>query len=220
CTGPTYAISSACASASLAIGMGCLMVRSGILDRAIVGGSDSSITALNIRAWETLRVLTPSCARPFSVHRDGMVLGEGAAIFVIESEKSANVRGAEPLARLAGFGTSGDACDIARPDVQGATDAMRAAIADAGLRPEQIDYVNAHGTGTIANDVVEVEALRNAFGAYLPDLPVSSTKPIHGHTLGAGGAIELAVAVMAMQDAVVPPTINWLGPDPNMDDGL
>lgn len=217
CTGPTFAITSACASGAQAIGMACFLIRAGMIDRAIAGGSDSTITPLNIRAWETLRVLTPDFSRPFSIGRNGMVLGEGAAVFVLESERAARKRGAPPVVDLAGYGTSSDALDIVRPDVEGAATAMRLAIADAGLEPEQIDYVNAHGTGTVANDIAEAEALRRVFGPRLCDLPVSSTKPIHGHTLGAAGAIELAVTVMALRDGVAPPTINWLGTDPKID---
>lgn len=220
CTGPTFAVTSACASASQAIGIGSFLIRSGMIDRAIVGGSDSSITALNIRAWETLRVLTPDYCRPFSIGRNGMVLGEGAGIFVLESALSARTRGAAPLAAVTGFGTSSDAFDIVRPNVEGAAAAMRMAIADAGLAPEQIDYVNAHGTGTVANDVAEVAALRNIFGPHLRHLAVSSTKPIHGHALGAAGALELAIAIMALRTQTVPPTINWLGRDPKIDDDL
>jgi nodulation protein E len=118
---------------------------------------------------------------------------------------------------LAGYGTTSDAFDIVRPDIDGAAAAMGLAIADAGLAPEQIDYVNAHGTGTVANDIAEAEALRRIFGTRLPDLPVSSTKPIHGHTLGAAGAVELAVTIMALRDDIAPPTINWLGTDPKVD---
>ena len=220
CTGPTFAVTSACASASQAIGMGCFLIRSGLIDRAIVGGSESSITALNLRAWETLRVLTPDCSRPFSSGRNGMVLGEGAAVFVIETEAAAHARRAIPLAEIVGFGTSSDAVDIVRPDVDGAASAIRMALADAQLEPRDIDYVNAHGTGTIANDIAEVEALRLIFGPHLRDLAVSSTKPIHGHTLGAAGAIELAVTIMAMREQTAPPTINWLGPDPKIDHDL
>jgi nodulation protein E len=215
CTGPSFAVTSACSSASQAIGLGADFIRRGVVDRAIVGGSESSITAMNIRAWELLRVLTPNACRPFSAKRNGMVLGEGAAILVLESEQLARARHAAPLAEVAGYGTSSDACDILRSDVVGAATAMEAAIADSGLSPAQIDYVNAHGTGTVANDTVETEALRRIFGNRLSILPVSSTKPIHGHTLGAAGAIELAITIMAMREGVAPPTINWLGPDPN-----
>lgn len=215
CTGPTFTITSACASSAQAVGIGTSLVRSGTVDRAIVGGSESSMTALNIRAWELLRVLTPDACRPFSAGRNGMVLGEGAAIMVIERLEAAHERNAAPLAEIIGYGTSSDAFDIVRPDAEGARTAIELAIADAGLTPDDIDYVNAHGTGTIANDIAEAKALQRVFGDRLSRLAVSSTKPIHGHTLGAGGAIELAITIMALRANVAPPTINWLGPDPN-----
>jgi nodulation protein E len=214
CTGPTFTITSACASSAQAIGIGVSMVRCGAVERAIVGGSESSMTALNIRAWELLRVLTPDACRPFSASRNGMVLGEGATIMVIEKLEAAHRRNIEPLAEIVGYGTSSDAFDIVRPDPQGAQSAMELAIADAGLTSDDVDYVNAHGTGTVANDIAEVEALHRVFGDRLPRLGVSSTKPIHGHTLGAGGAIELAITIMALRERIAPPTINWLGPDP------
>jgi nodulation protein E len=217
CTGPTFGVTSACSSGAQAIGMACLLIRAGLIDRAIAGGSDSTITPLNIRAWETLRVLTPDFTRPFSIGRNGMVLGEGAAVFILESERAARARGVVPVVDLAGYGTSSDALDIVRPDIEGAATAMRLAIEDAGLAPEEIDYVNAHGTGTVANDIAEAEALQRVFGRRLCELPVSSTKPIHGHTLGAAGAVELAVTIRALQDGIVPPTINWLGADPKVD---
>jgi nodulation protein E len=216
CTGPTFGVTSACASATQAIGLGAFLIRAGMVDRAIVGGSDSTITALNIRGWELLHVLTPDCPRPFSIGRNGMVLGEGAAILVLESAEAAQARAAEPLAEIAGFGTSSDAHDLLRLDVNGPASAMQLALADAGLSPDAIDYVNAHGTGTIANDVNEAEAMRRVFGDRLRELPVSSTKPIHGHTLGAAGAIELAITIMALREDVAPPTINWLGLDPKI----
>lgn len=214
CTGPTFAVTSACSSASQAIGLGAHFIRSGMVDRAIVGGCELSMTAMNIRVWELLRVLTPNACRPFSIDRNGMVLGEGAAVLVLESETTARARGVKAIAEIAGYGTSSDAVDIVRPDAAGAAAAMALAIADADLAADGIDYVNAHGTGTIANDVTETEALRRVFGDRLPDLPVSSTKPIHGHTLGAAGAIELVITIMALRENVAPPTINWLGPDP------
>lgn len=214
CMGPSFAVTSACASASQAIGLGAQFIRSGMVDRAIVGGSESSITAMNIRVWELLRVLTPDVCRPFSVKRNGMVLGEGAAVLVLESEQAARSREATVLAEIAGYGTTTDAFDILRPDPTGAATAMELAIADSGLPPDKIDYVNAHGTGTIANDEVETEALRRVFGARLAKLAVSSTKPIHGHTLGAAGAIELVITIKVLNDNIAPPTINWLGSDP------
>jgi nodulation protein E len=214
CTGPTFAVTSACSSASQAVGMGASLIKSGMIDRAIVGGSESSMTAMNIRVWELLRVLAPEACRPFSMNRNGMVLGEGAAILVLESEQATAQHQAMPLVELAGFGTTSDAFDIVRPDPKGAAAAMEIAIADAGLSPNDIDYVNAHGTGTVANDIAEADALRSVFGARFPQLAVSSTKPIHGHTLGAAGAVELAVTIMALRNNKAPPTINWLGPDP------
>jgi nodulation protein E len=212
-TGPTFCVSSACSSATQAIGIGAAMVRSGAVDRAIVGGSEACLTATAIRAWELLRVLTPNCCRPFSKGRNGMVLGEGAGIFVLETMDGASARGASPLAEIAGYGTSSDATDLVRPDANGAAAAMRGALKDAEVGPESIGYVNAHGTGTILNDIVETAALRQVFGEGLSNIAVSSTKPIHGHALGAAGALELAITVMAVREGVAPPTINWLEPD-------
>ncbi len=212
--GPSFAVSSACSSGAQAIGLGLLLIRSGIADRAIVGGSEAMLTPATFRAWETLRVMTPTLCRPFSKGRDGMVLGEGAAVILLENEISIQ-RGTMPLAELSGYGTSSDAFDILRPDPRGAARSMQLALSDAGLKSSEIDYINAHGTGTILNDTSESEAMRLVFGDTLPDVPVSSTKPVHGHTLGAAGAIELVATVCALQNGLVPPTINWLGPDAN-----
>ena len=214
CKGPTFVVNSACASASQAIGLGTHFVRSGMIDRAIVGGSEATLTAANIRVWEALRVLTPDLCRPFSIDRNGMTLGEGSAVLVLESEATAKARGTVPLAEIAGYGTTSDAFDIVRPDSRGAAEAMTLAIADSGLSPGLIDYVNAHGTGTFANDVAEAGALRRVFDARLDEIAVSSSKPIHGHALGATGAIELIVTIMALRNGIAPPTINWLGRDP------
>jgi nodulation protein E len=215
--GPSFAIGSACASATQAIGIAAHFIRAGLVDRAVTGGAEACITASGMKGWEALRVLSPDFCRPFSKDRNGMVLGEGAGIFVLESEETMRARGAEPLAELSGYGTSSDAGDIVRPDAEGAASAIRQALQDAGLAPEAIGYVNAHGTGTLANDATEAAALRRVFGEALHRLPVSSTKPIHGHGLGAGGAIELAVTLMALRDETVPPTINWTTPDPKCD---
>lgn len=217
CTGPTFAVSSACSSANQAIGIGALLVRSGAVDYAIVGGSEASLTASYVRGWETLRVLTPGLCRPFSDKRNGMVLGEGAGIFVLERAETAEARGAAALAEFAGYGTSSDAKDLVRPDVDGARAAIQRALEDAGLAPDTIDYVNAHGTGTVMNDAVETEALRRIFGPRLGEIAVSSTKPIHGHAIGASGALELAITIKAIREGIVPPTINWAGPDPKCD---
>lgn len=211
--GMSLAISSACSSASQAIGLGLMLLRQGMADRALVGGSECLITPATFRAWETLRVMTLRECRPFSAGRDGMTLGEGAAMLMLETEASARARGARPIAELAGFGTTSDAGDIVRPDAAGAARAMEAALADAGLDAADVGYVNAHGTGTILNDRAESEALRRVFGGHLDRLAVSSTKPVHGHTLGAAGALELLITVRALEHGIAPPTINWLEPD-------
>ncbi|HET9664162.1 MAG TPA: beta-ketoacyl-[acyl-carrier-protein] synthase family protein [Burkholderiales bacterium] len=211
--GPCFAVSSACSSASQSIGLGLQAIRSGMIDTCIVGGSEALLTPATFRAWESLRVLTSTLCRPFSKGRNGMVLGEGAGILVIEAEETARRRGAAPLAELAGYGTCSDAGDIVRPDRDGAARCMQLALDDAGLVPQEIDYVNAHGTGTILNDACETAALSHVFGSALEDLSVSSTKPIHGHTLGAAGGIELVITVSAVREQIAPPTINWLERD-------
>jgi nodulation protein E len=213
-TGPCFAIASACSSGSQAIGLGYQMIASGMMDSAIVGGSEACATNGSMRAWESLRVLTPDFCRPFAKNRNGMVLGEGAAMFVLEAEDIALARGAKPLALLAGYGTNSDALDPVRPDAASASACMDMALADAGLRPEDIDYVNAHGTATVMNDVNEADALNRTFGAHIAKLLVSSTKPVHGHALGAGGALELVISIMALRENVAPPNLNAEIPDP------
>ena len=213
-TGPTFAVTSACASASQAIGMAAMMIKAGLIDRAITGGAEACITPATMRAWEYLRVLSPDDCRPFSAGRTGMVIGEGAGVFVLEAEEVARARGAKPLAWLSGYGTSSDARDMVQPDVDGAAKAMTAALADAGLAPDAIGYINAHGTGTVLNDINEAAALRQVFGDALDSIPLSSSKPIVGHALGAAGALELAITVSALQAQIVPPQLNYRGPDP------
>ncbi|WP_421693097.1 beta-ketoacyl-[acyl-carrier-protein] synthase family protein [Aestuariivirga sp.] len=213
--GLTLAVSSACSSANQAIGLGMMLLRQGLADRAIVGGSECLITPATFRAWETLRVMTQGLCRPFSAGRDGMVLGEGAGLLVLETEAAAQARHARPHAELAGYGTTSDAGDIVRPNADGAARAMETALADAGLQPSDIHYVNAHGTGTVLNDRAESEAMWRVFGPDLGCIAVSSTKPVHGHALGAAGALEMVVTVCAMRDGVAPPTINWTGPEKN-----
>jgi nodulation protein E len=214
CYGPTFAIASACSSATQAIGTAMQMIRAGMVDRAIVGGSEAAITTGTMMAWEALRVLTPDKCRPFSKNRNGMSLGDGAAIFVLEASEVARARRATPVAVLIGYGTSSDAADPVRPDVDGAASCMSQALSDAALPPSAIDYVNAHGTATVANDANESEALARVFGNQVARIPISSTKPIHGHGLGAGGALELLVTIRAMNDNIAPPTINFTDPDP------
>ncbi|MBV8851285.1 MAG: beta-ketoacyl-[acyl-carrier-protein] synthase family protein [Methylobacteriaceae bacterium] len=214
CTGPTFAVASACSSATQAIGMAMQMIRAGMIDRAIVGGSEASITNATMLSWEALRVLTPDKCRPFSKNRNGMSIGDGAGMFILEASEVARARRAKPIAILSGYGTTSDARDPVRPDVEGAAACMSQALADAGLPPRSIDYVNAHGTATVANDANESEALARVFGNQVARIPVSSTKPVHGHGLGAGGALELVITINAMNDNIAPPTINFSEPDP------
>lgn len=213
-TGPTFAVSSACASGSQAIGMAAMMIKAGLIDRAVVGGAEACLTPATMRAWEYLRVLSPDACRPFSLGRTGMVIGEGAAMFVLEASDALEARGGTALAWLVGYGTSSDARDMVQPDADGAARAVRAALGDAGLPPEAIGYINAHGTGTVLNDMTEAKALRDVFNDALDAIPVSSSKPIIGHALGAGGALELAITVQALREQVIPPHINCLEQDP------
>ena len=213
-TGPTFAVSSACSSANQAIGLAAMLVRAGVVERAITGGSETMITSAVLRAWESMRVLTPDANRPFSKGRNGMLLGEGAGIVVLESERAMAARGGRPIAELLGYGTTSDAADLLRPNAESAARAMHLALAEAGIEPDRIDYVNAHGTGTVLNDVTESDAIRQVFGERAATLPVSSTKPIHGHCLGASPALELIITLNAIREGFLPPTINWLEPDP------
>ena len=212
-TGPVYCNSTACSSASQSIGMAFLMVRAGIMRACITGGSEACVVPGVFRAWELLRVLTPDLCRPFSGDRNGMVLGEGAGILVIESLESARARGAEILAEIVGYGTSSDAGDLLRPDPKGAAVSMSKALEDARLSAGDIGYVNAHGTATVANDLSETLAMRQVFGTQFDDLAVSSTKPVHGHTLGAAGALEGIVTLAALRDQLAPPSLNFTSVD-------
>jgi nodulation protein E len=215
--GPAFAIVSACASSNHAIAQAFHMVRSGVADAAVTGGTEACITLGAIRAWEAMRVLANDTCRPFCKQRRGLVLGEGAAVFVLETLERARARGATILAEIAGAGMSADAGDIVFPAEAGAAMAIRRALTDAGLAPEDIDYINAHGTGTPANDPTESRAIRRTFGAHADALAVSSTKSMHGHALGAAGAIELVAVIGAINDGVIPPTANFLDPDPECD---
>jgi len=170
-----------------------------------------------VKAWEAMRVMADDTCRPFSKGRRGLVLGEGAGVFVLETLEHAQARGAHILAEFVGAGMSADAADIVMPDASGAARAMRAALVQGGLAPEEVDYINAHGTGTQANDPTETRAIRALFGRHADALAVSSTKSMHGHALGGGGAIELVAVIGALREGVVPPTINYLGPDPDCD---
>ncbi len=216
-TGPTFAVSSACASSNHAIAQAALMVRHGLADCALTGGSEACLGYTAIRAWEAMRVVADDTCRPFCAQRRGLVLGEGAAIFVLETLEHARERGATILAELAGFGMTADATDIVMPSADGAAAAMRLALIDAGMALEAIDYINAHGTGTQANDATETRAIRAVFGPHADCLAVTSTKAVHGHALGAAGALELVAVIRALQDSVVPPTANFIDPDPACD---
>jgi nodulation protein E len=216
-TGPSFTISTACASAGHAIGQALQMVRTGQTDLALTGGSEAPFSFGILKAWEAMRVVSPETCRPFSKDRRGMVLGEGAAMLVIEPLEAALARGARVLAEIVGFGMSADACHITQPSSEGAARAMRAALRDAKLAPEEIGYINAHGTGTSANDIAETAAIRAVFGAHADQLPVSSTKSMHGHALGAAAAIECMASVLALRDGVLPPTANFNERDPQCD---
>jgi nodulation protein E len=216
-TGPSFTISTACASAAHAIGQACWMVRSGITDLAITGGSEAPFSFGILKAWEAMRVVSQETCRPFSKDRRGMILGEGAGMVVLEPLEVALARGAHIHAELVGFGMSGDACHITQPSSEGAARAMRAALRDSGLQPEQIGYINAHGTATPANDPTETAAIRSVFGSHANRLAVSSTKSMHGHTLGAAAALECVATVLALRDGWLPPTANFSEPDPECD---
>ncbi len=216
-TGPSFTVSTACASAGHAIGQALQMVRSGQTDLAIAGGSEAPFSFGILKAWEAMRVVSPETCRPFSKDRRGMILGEGAAMFVLEPLEAARARGARIHAELIGFGMSADACHITQPSAEGAARAMRAALRDAALSPAAIGYINAHGTGTLANDSTETCAIRSVFGADAARVPVSSTKSMHGHALGAAAAIECLATILALRDGVLPPTANFTQPDPECD---
>ncbi|MDP6388707.1 MAG: beta-ketoacyl-[acyl-carrier-protein] synthase family protein [Alphaproteobacteria bacterium] len=216
-TGPAYSLASACSSATHAIGHAFHMVRSGMMDAAVTGGAEATITVGTMKGWEALRVMATDTCRPFSKDRTGMVLGEGAAIFVLETLENAQARGANIYAEICGLGMSSDAMDITLPDPKGAARAITGALKDGGLNPEDIDYVNAHGTGTAANDVSETKALKLAFGDHAKKLAVSSSKSMFGHALGGAGALELAVTILGIRDGIAAPTANYNEPDPECD---
>ncbi len=215
--GPAFSVTSACASAAHAVAQAVLLIRSGCVEVALAGGTDAPFTYGLLKAWEALRVLSPDQCRPFSHDRDGLVLGEGAGLVVLESDAHAVARHANIYAELAGFGLSSDAGHITDPSLNGAAVAMRAALVDADLAPVDIGYINAHGTGTRANDLTETGAIRQVFGRDADRLAVSSTKAAHGHAMGASGALELIATTLAIRDGVVPPTLNFTEPGEGCD---
>jgi nodulation protein E len=215
--GPTFATCSACSTAAHAIGVGRDYIRHNLVDVAIVGASESVINYGTMKAWQAMHVLSPNGCFPFSKTRNGTVLGEGAGILVLEEYEHAKKRGAKILAELCGFGMTSDSKDMVNPDVEGPKEAMRLALADGGVSPESIDYLNAHGTATTINDRNETNAIKMLFGDHARKLAISSTKSMHGHPLGAGGGIEAVACIKAMEEGIAPPTIGYAEPDPDCD---
>ena len=216
-TGPTYTVQSACASATHAIGQAFWQIKQGIVDIAISGGAETLPSLGLFKAWQSMRVLAPDTCRPFSRDRKGLVLGEGAGIVILESLEHARARGTKIYAEITGFGMSSDAADIVAPSQRGPFAAMNMALKSAGYSLDEIDYLNAHGTGTPANDKMETSAIKSVFGRHARTLAVSSTKSIHGHALGASGALEGIATILAVQNDIVPPTINFTEKDPECD---
>ena len=222
--GPMLNISTACSSSAASIGEAFRLIRGGGADVILAGGSEALITPGNLAAWDAMRALAHADAcdpsrscKPFSADRTGLVLGEGAAALVLESEEHATQRGARVYAELAGYGNASDAANISRPDAGGQVRAMRRALADAEMDPSDVGYVNAHGTATQVGDIVETNALKEAFGAHAEHLCVSSTKALHGHLLGGAGALEMVISIVALEKNLVPPTVHLDRPDPACD---
>lgn len=216
-TGPTFTTSTACSSANHAIGQAVWLMRQGVLDCALTGGSEAPLVYGHLKAWEAMRVVAADTCRPFSKNRAGMILGEGAGMLVLETLEHATARGARIYGEVSGFGMSADAHHLTNPLADGAARAITAALTDAQLDHSAVNYVNAHGTGTQANDAMETRALRQVFGAHADSLAVSSTKSLHGHTLGAAGAVEAVATLLALRGGFIPPTANYLEPDPACD---
>lgn len=212
--GPSFTVATACASSNHAMGLAFQMVRSGMARVMVTGGSESMLCFGGVKAWEGLRVMSKDACRPFSANRNGMVQGEGAGVFVFEEWDHARARGAEILAEVVGFAMTSDAADIVMPSQQGAERAIAGALADAHLNPGDVGYINAHGTGTAANDKTECAAVAHAFGHHADRLMISSTKSMHGHLIGGTGAVELLACIMAVRDGIIAPTIGYEEPDP------
>ena len=216
-TGPTYTVSTACSSANHAIGQAFRLVRDGEVELAVTGGSEAPFAIGHLKAWEAMRVIAPDTCRPFSKDRRGMILGEGGAMMILEPLEAARARGARIYAEICGFGMSSDAHHLTQPTVEGPSRAMRDALRLAGMAPEEVGYINAHGTGTPGNDPVESRAIRQVFGPHADKLAVSSTKSMHGHALGAAGALEAVATVLALHHGILPPTANYNERDPECD---
>ena len=212
--GPSFTVATACASSNHAMGQAFQFIRSGMAKVMLTGGSESMLCFGGVKAWEGLRVMSKDACRPFSANRNGMVQGEGAGVFVFEEYEHAKARGAEILAEVIGFSMTSDAADIVMPSKKGAARAIAGAMKDAGINPEQVDYINAHGTGTTANDKTECAAVADALGHHANDVMISSTKSMHGHLIGGTGAVELLACIMALREGVIAPTIGYEEPDP------
>lgn len=212
--GPSFTVATACASSNHAMGQAFQMIRSGASDVMITGGSESMLCFGGVKAWEGLRVMSKDACRPFSATRNGMVQGEGAGIFVFEEYEHARKRGAEILAEVVGFAMTSDAADIVMPSRHGAARAISGALRDGKINADAVGYINAHGTGTAANDKTECAAVADVFGAHADKLMISSTKSMHGHLIGGTGAVELLACIMALRDGVIAPTIGYQEPDP------
>lgn len=216
-SGPTYTVSTACSSANHAIGQAFRLVREGLADLAMTGGSEAMFTIGMLKAWEAMRVVAPDTCRPFSKDRRGLILGEGGAMMVLEPMDAAKARGAKIYGEICGFGMTADAHHLTQPTVQGPARAMSGALREAAMAPEEVGYINAHGTGTPGNDPVESSAIREVFGAHADKIGVSSTKSMHGHALGAAGALEAVATVLALYHGILPPTANYNQRDPECD---
>ena len=223
-SGPNLTYSTACSSSAVAIGEAARRIASGDADVMIAGGSEAPLNLGTLVAWDALKTLatedpddaSASC-KPFAANRSGLVLGEGAAMVILEEWQHAHARGAHVHAEFAGYGLCTDAAHITRPSVEGQSNAMRLALDSAAMQPKDIGYINAHGTATLANDAVETAAIKHVFGEHAYRIPVSSTKSMHGHLLGAAGALEFAACVLALERKFIPPTINLTLPDPVCD---
>ncbi len=215
--GPVFGTVSACSTAAHAIGLAFQMIRSGAVDVAVSGAAEAAVNMGSMRAWQAMRVLSPDGCYPFSKRRNGTVLGDGAGILVLEDWEHAKARGATILAEVLGFGMTSDAGDMVNPDIDGPVRAMRIALDDAGLAPSEIDYLNAHGTATAANDINETRAVKAVFGEHANRLSISSTKSMHGHCLGAAGAVEAAACIQALREGFVPPTAGFDAPGEECD---
>ncbi len=216
-TGPTFGVVSACSTATHSIGLVYRMIREGLVDRGLAGAAEASLNWGTTRAWQAMRVLSPDGLWPFAKRRNGTVLAEGGGVLMLEDYDLAKARGAKILAELVGYGMTADAADMVNPSIDGASTAMQLALDDASLSPSDVDYINAHGTATAVNDINETRAIKRVFGNAANNVSISSTKSMHGHCLGGGGAIEAIAAIKSIEDKFVPATIGLVEPDEECD---